>query len=594
MASIYEDIIKRLDSLAVDIAALTINEGSGAAGGAVTGSGTTNRITQWTGTSSLGDSTLIKTGAGILTLAAAADYTLTVPATGTAAMGAGTLTVATTSDATIAAHTHAITSSSNPGAAAAILASNASGYLRLLRIGLGMAPSFPLDVTGQGRLVATSTADANTVGFVANLTKTAGVDDTRTNSAFQTTLTLAGTFAYSGVNSGMTATLNHGGSGLASDLSGIYFIGGVTSTGNVTQFDIIRARPFGAGAGVIGTLICFRAYDMAATGTPTTSYGLRIDASTGAVGTSKYGIYVQNISGAATNNYALFTNAGLNQLGDQLKVDGSADRIQEIVQAHSTQTANLTEWQASTAAVQAYITGTGGAVFNEAGTATGDLRAESDTEPDMVFLDASADALYLGGQTNGIKIEKGGELTLIGTATRWDDLRIEPVERNTGAKAPSFVSWVGGLYLYDFDDALAAAEKELFFTVQLPHTWKEGSAVEPHIHWTNKTAGTAGQVIRWGIEYTKAVIGGTFSSSPTTVYATTIAGGGDITVANEHMLTDFASIDMTGDTISTVLVCRIFRNSSNAADTYTGTAGLLYLDWHYEIDAMGSKTELAK
>ena len=110
----------------------------------------------------------------------------------------------------------------------------------------------------------------------------------------------------------------------------------------------------------------------------------------------------------------------------------------------------------------------------------------------------------------------------------------------------------------------------------------------------NKTAGTAGQVIRWGIEYTKATIGGTFSSSPTTVYATTIAGGGDITVANEHLLTDFASIDMTGDTLSTVLVCRVFRNSSNAADTYGGTAGLLYLDWHYEIDAMGSKTELAK
>ncbi len=89
MTSIYEDIIKRLDSLAIDIAALTINEGAGAAGGAITGSGTTNRITQWTGASSLGDSTLIKSGAGVLTLSAAADYTLTVPATGTAVLGSG-------------------------------------------------------------------------------------------------------------------------------------------------------------------------------------------------------------------------------------------------------------------------------------------------------------------------------------------------------------------------------------------------------------------------------------------------------------------------------------------------------------------------
>ena len=89
MSSIYEEIIKRLDTLATDIAALTINEGAGAAGGSLSGSGTTNRIAQWVGASTLGDSTLIKTGAGVLTLSAGADYTLTVPATGTAVIGNG-------------------------------------------------------------------------------------------------------------------------------------------------------------------------------------------------------------------------------------------------------------------------------------------------------------------------------------------------------------------------------------------------------------------------------------------------------------------------------------------------------------------------
>jgi hypothetical protein len=43
-----------------------------------------------------------------------------------------------------AAHVHAITSSSNPGAAASILASSASGYLQLKRIGLDIAPEVPL------------------------------------------------------------------------------------------------------------------------------------------------------------------------------------------------------------------------------------------------------------------------------------------------------------------------------------------------------------------------------------------------------------------------------------------------------------------
>jgi hypothetical protein len=70
------------------------------------------------------------------------------------------LTVASTSaegDATSFArsnHTHAITTSSNSGAAAAILASNASGGVRLTRIGIAVADNatYPLDVTGDGRL----------------------------------------------------------------------------------------------------------------------------------------------------------------------------------------------------------------------------------------------------------------------------------------------------------------------------------------------------------------------------------------------------------------------------------------------------------
>lgn len=175
----------------------------------------------------------------------------------------------------------------------------------------------------------------------------------------------------------------------------------------------------------------------------------------------------------------------------------------------------------------------------------------------------------------------------------WDDLRFEPVVRGTGSKNPSFVSWLNGLFLYDFDNALVAAEKEVWFNVQMPHGWKEGSAVYPHVHWTNRATGTAGHVCRWGLEYTKAKIGATFPAT-TTVYAATIAGGGDITVANEHMLSSFPSIDMTGDTVSTVLVCRMFRNSSDAADTYTGTAGLLYVDWHVQLDAFGSRNELSK
>ena len=85
----------------------------------------------------------------------------------------GTLTVST-SNASAGNHTHAITSSSNPGAAAALLSTNASGYLQLVRLGLGVTPSFPLHVlatTEQARLAYdTSNYVSLTVSSGGNLT----------------------------------------------------------------------------------------------------------------------------------------------------------------------------------------------------------------------------------------------------------------------------------------------------------------------------------------------------------------------------------------------------------------------------------------
>lgn len=59
----------------------------------------------------------------------------------------GTLGVASVNDAG-GNHSHAITTSSNPGAAAQILATNASGYLQLVRLGIGASPTLPLHLAG--------------------------------------------------------------------------------------------------------------------------------------------------------------------------------------------------------------------------------------------------------------------------------------------------------------------------------------------------------------------------------------------------------------------------------------------------------------
>lgn len=217
----------------------------------------------------------------------------------------------------------------------------------------------------------------------------------------------------------------------------------------------------------------------------------------------------------------------------------------------------------------------------------------------------------LGGTTNAVRIDTGGELELLGTATRWDDLRIEPVARNTGTNAPSFEQWADdnglgdtgtsrGVYLYSFDDALAASEKEIFFSMQMPHSWK-GTSIYLHVHWIGNLADTTAAP-RWGCEYNWKDIGRVFGAT-NTIYTdgsnyTEIGTDADI-VAGKHYISKFTTLVPGASAVdmSSVLIGRIFRNSSNGADTYnvaSNKCGLLYIDAHYEIDTMGSRSEYVK
>lgn len=83
---------------------------------------------------------------------------------------------------------------------------------------------------------------------------------------------------------------------------------------------------------------------------------------------------------------------GTTSPGAKLMVDGSADDEQLIVQAFSTQTANIVEIQNSSAAVLVSFSGLGGAVFNEQGGDT-DFRIEGDNEIDLFHVDASVDRI---------------------------------------------------------------------------------------------------------------------------------------------------------------------------------------------------------
>lgn len=206
-----------------------------------------------------------------------------------------------------------------------------------------------------------------------------------------------------------------------------------------------------------------------------------------------------------------------------------------------------------------------------------------------------------GGTTDYTEFDDTGHAVLHGDARPFDDLRIEPVARNTGANAPTFEKWFDdlagtsrGVYLYSFDDAALATEKELFFTMQMPHSWA-GNDIYLHVHWVPAATVNSSDVV-WGLEYVWKDIGETFGDSTTITSSLTLVPDDANITAGKHYISSFGAITpgASANGISSILIGRLFRNSSNGNDTYTNKVGLLYVDAHYQIDTLGSTEEYTK
>jgi hypothetical protein len=173
------------------------------------------------------------------------------------------------------------------------------------------------------------------------------------------------------------------------------------------------------------------------------------------------------------------------------------------------------------------------------------------------------------------------ELTL--TDTVWDDLRFPAQGINpAGAPSPPTVDTADGTLVFS-----ASATNIIAGVAQFPHHWKEGSTINPHIHWCPSNTDT-GNVL-WRFEYEVQNIGGTFAGF--TTVDTLEAGDG---TAEKHQVHSLGTISMTGKTLSCMMKWRVSRIGGDGTDTFTGTARLLEFDIHYEIDSLGSRSEMTK
>ena len=167
----------------------------------------------------------------------------------------------------------------------------------------------------------------------------------------------------------------------------------------------------------------------------------------------------------------------------------------------------------------------------------------------------------------------------------WDDLRFPATAVNPPGLA-SDPDWDGtkGGWLF-----ASNATELLYIIAQLPHSWAEGTEIRPHVHWEKTTS--AGGTVYWNLNYQITAIGGPRSAA-VDLGAYTSAQPSD--TADIQQITPLGPIDMTGYSLSCMLIMQLSRVHDNANDTYGADARLLEFDFHVQSDHAGSAGEYTK
>ena len=182
-------------------------------------------------------------------------------------------------------------------------------------------------------------------------------------------------------------------------------------------------------------------------------------------------------------------------------------------------------------------------------------------------------------------ITTSGETPLLMEDTVWDDIRAPFTQIKRGAlDKPDFDYTNIGLLFPQNDDA-----EIIYIIFQMPHNYKLGTDIYPHIHWQQMNAND----VVWKLEYKwsipNALVPGAFTAVTATTRLYTWAAD------NLHQYDGWAAISGAAITkISSVLLFKVFRDDNVDAGAGGGDALAFEFDLHYEMDTLGSKSEFIK
>lgn len=176
----------------------------------------------------------------------------------------------------------------------------------------------------------------------------------------------------------------------------------------------------------------------------------------------------------------------------------------------------------------------------------------------------------------------------------WDDVcgPLLTVRSSAPYNAPVFTRiplTTGEIWQYAFQrQTTAANEQEAMFSIQLPHSYKRGTAVYPHLHFIPST--TNGGDIVWGLEFVSGPLVGAYPTASTTYYMTNSA---TLRTNMTMVIQGWQAIPGGVMKESSCIFGRIFRYSrTGGGDTYPDAVFGISFDLHFQRDTLGSTDEI--
>lgn len=192
-----------------------------------------------------------------------------------------------------------------------------------------------------------------------------------------------------------------------------------------------------------------------------------------------------------------------------------------------------------------------------------------------------------GTTTNNVQIDRTNGIVLNGTTTCWDDITVA---------FASGVSGVSGYPTFNADslsynwqvDTTGVSKCIQYYLIEMPHNWKEGTNIHPHVHYKYTTGqGTPTFVVKYKWF--------NLNTKQSTAWSWIRLSGNAWSPSNYvfNLVEDINDIGIsaTGKTLSSMLKIQLYLYTTSGV---TKTCDAFNFGIHYEIDSFGSKEEIVK